>query len=160
MRCLAFPIRSDYKARLIAATEHMRSEVEDIFRELGLQEDDLCQRRLVDACDAWVQAATEMSDAHADHAERRVAQLSHRAIIKMRREVARTETDINRALLPRCVSLMLAVALIAGMAGFLAGLYYSAYTEASAVDFPGQHHQAMTTGQRSALSRSSQSCRP
>ena len=31
----------DYKARLIAATEHMRSEVKDIFRELGLQEDDL-----------------------------------------------------------------------------------------------------------------------
>ena len=87
-----------------------------------------------------------MADAHTDHVARRVAQLSHKAIIKMRREVAMTETDINRALLPRCVSLMLAVALIAGMAGFLAGLYYSAYTEASAVDFPGQHHQAMTTG--------------
>ena len=34
----------DYKARLIAATEHMRSEVKDVFRELGLQEDDPCQR--------------------------------------------------------------------------------------------------------------------
>ena len=48
----------DYKARLIAATEHMRSEVKDVFRELGLQEDDPCQRRLMDACNAWVQTAT------------------------------------------------------------------------------------------------------
>jgi hypothetical protein len=125
----------DYKARLIAATEHMRSEVKDVFRELGLQEDDPRQRRLMDACNALVQAATEMADAHTDHVEQRVAQPSHRAIIKMRREVAMTETDINRALLPQRVSLMLAVALIAGMAGFVAGLYYSAYTETSVVRF-------------------------
>ena len=125
----------DYKARLIAATEHMRSEVKDVFRELGLQEDDPCQRRLMDACNAWVQAATEMADAHTDHVERRVAQLSHRAIIKMRREVAMTETNIHRVLLPQRVSLMLAVALIAGMAGFVAGLYCSADMEASVVRF-------------------------
>jgi len=86
----------DYKARLRAATEHMRSEVKDLFRELGLQEDDPCQRRLMDACNAWVQTATEMADAHTDHVERRVAQLSHRAVIKMRREVAMTETDTHR----------------------------------------------------------------
>jgi hypothetical protein len=135
----------DYKARLIAATEHMRSEVKDVFRELGLQEDDLRQRRLIDACNAWVRAATEMADAHTDHVERRIAQLGHKATIKMRREVAMTETNINRALLPRCVSLMLAVALIAGIAGFVAGLYCSADMEASAVRFPGQHHQAMRT---------------
>ena len=61
--------------------------------------------------------------------------LSHRAIIKMRREVAMTETDINRVLLPQRVSLMLAVALIAGMAGFVAGLYCSADMEASVVRF-------------------------
>ena len=96
----------DYKARLLAATEHMRSEVKDVFRELGLQEDDPCQRRLMDACNAW-------------------------AIIKMRRE----ETDIHRVLLPKRVSLMLAVALITGMAGFVAGLYCSADMEASAVRF-------------------------
>ena len=40
----------EYKVRLIAATEHMRSEVKDVFRELGLQEDGLRQRRLMDAC--------------------------------------------------------------------------------------------------------------
>jgi hypothetical protein len=59
MSCLAFP----------------RSEVKDVFHELGLHEDDPCQRRLIDACNAWMQAATEMGDAHTDHVERRVAQL-------------------------------------------------------------------------------------
>ena len=76
-----------------------------------------------------------MADAHTDHVARRVAQLSHNAIVKMRREVAMTETDINRVLLPQRVSLMLAVALIAGMAGFVAGLYHSAYMEASVFRF-------------------------
>jgi hypothetical protein len=88
MRCLAFP----------------RSEVKNVLHELGLQEDHPVQRRLIDACNAWVQAATEMADAHTDPVERRGAQLSHRAIIKMRREVAMTETDINRVLLTRRVS--------------------------------------------------------
>ena len=88
----------DYKARLMAVTEHMRSEVKDDFRARELQEDDPCQRRLMDACNAWVQRATEMADAHTDHVARRVAQLSHNAIVKMRREVAMTKTDINRVL--------------------------------------------------------------
>ena len=30
--------KADHKARLVAATEHMRAEVKDVFRELGLQE--------------------------------------------------------------------------------------------------------------------------
>jgi hypothetical protein len=129
--------KADHKARLVAATEHMRAEVKDVFRELGLQEGDPCQRRLIDACNAWVQAATEMADAHVDHMERHAARINDRAIIRTRREVAITETerwrDINRALLPQRVLLVLAVALVAAMTGFVAGQYYCEYTAASAL---------------------------
>ena len=123
----------DYRTHLMAATEHMRSEVKDVFRELGLQEDDPCQRRLTDACNAWVQAATEMADAHTDHVERRVMQISDQATRKIRKEfeVAATEKwrDMNRALRRVGLSLVLAVALVSGAAGFVGGLYTAASVE-------------------------------
>jgi len=65
-----------------------------------------------------------MADADADHVERRVTQISDKATIKMRKEVV---------LRPLRLSLVLAVAMIGCMFGFVAGLYYSAYTEASVV---------------------------
>ena len=127
----------DHKSRLLLATEHLRDEMKDVFRSLDLEDGDPRQRRLTDACNAWVKAATEMADAHADHVERRVTQISDKAIIKMRKEVEVTEIakwrDVNRVLRPLRLSLVLAVAMIGCMAGFVAGLYYSAYTEASVV---------------------------
>ena len=121
----------DYKARLIAATEHMRSEVKDVFRELDLDDDDPRQRRLMDACYAWVRAATEMADAHTDHVEQRVAQISDKVVIKMRKEVevAAIEKlrDMDRLYRP----LVFVVVLVAGITGFVAGQYYNTYTKAS-----------------------------
>jgi hypothetical protein len=123
----------DCKARLIAATEHMRSEVKDVFRALDLDDDDPRQHRLMDACNAWVQAATEMADAHTDHVERRVAQISDKVIIKMRKEVEVAAVEKLRDMGRLYRPLVLVVALVAGMTGFMAGQYYSMYTEASDV---------------------------
>ena len=127
----------DPKSRLLLATEHLRDEMKDVFRSLDLEDSDPRQRRLTDACNAWVKAATEMADSHANHVGRRVTQISDKAIIKMRKEVEVTEIakwrDVNRVLRPLRLSLVLAVAMIGCISGFVAGLYYSAYTEASVV---------------------------
>lgn len=124
----------DHRAQLIAATEHLRSEVKDVFRELGLQEDDPCQRRLTDACNAWVQAATELADAQTDHVERRVVRFRDQAVRRIRNELhaaaMETRHTLNQASRSRSLSLMLAVALFSGVAGFVGGLYYSIFTEA------------------------------